>query len=546
MILVRDGAGGPEFLLLRRAEKAGDQNSGRWVFPGGLVEEADRAAADCCHGLQDPPPRLRRALDDAGLDFLVAAVRECFEESGLLLAVDAHGDAVRPTPAQQARWATWRVGLHAGHVSLSALCEETGWRLAVDRLAYVSHWVTPNGLPKRFDTRFFVAAAPAGQVALHDAVEMTALRWVTAATALQGGEVEVLGPARALLREFAPFRDVASLLAWAGALEHVPCTRPYIARIGGGALGPVHPRHPAWAEIGLVDPQGTGRASDTIEPGRVVAFAPGRLRVSAANGSVMTGPGTNSYLLRAGASNDWAVIDPGPDDEAHVAALLAAAPGPIRWIFATHTHMDHSPAAARLKAATGALVHGRIADHPQGQDAAFAPDRLLRGGERIALGEDLVLDVIHTPGHASNHLCYRTQDRFLFTGDHVMQGSTVVINPPDGVMADYMSSLRALVDAADGPDGFDWIAPGHGFLIPRPREALEWLVGHRLKREARVVEVLSRRGPARVRALVAEVYDDVPAARHEIALRSLLAHLQYLQAQGRASESDGEWAMTSA
>jgi len=257
---------------------------------------------------------------------------------------------------------------------------------------------------------------------------------------------------------------------------------------------------------------------------------------------VMTGPGTNSYLLRSGPDNTWLVLDPGPADDAHLAALLAAAPGPIRWIAVTHTHIDHSPGAVALQAATGAAVLGRIAAYPQGQDASFAPSQLLQGGERLEFGPELTLAVVHTPGHASNHLCYRwEQRRLLFTGDHVMQGSTVVINPPDGVMAEYIASLRTLADEAEGPAGFDWIAPGHGFLIPQPRQAMTALVAHRLRREARVAEVLKQRGPATAEALVPEVYDDVHSARHGVALRSLLAHLLHLQSQSLATEQAGRW-----
>ena len=138
------------------------------------------------------------------------------------------------------------------------------------------------------------------------------------------------------------------------------------------------------------------------------------IRVTANNGSMMTGPGTNTYLLGGGAANEWAVIDPGPPDDAHFDAVLAAAPGPIRWIFATHTHKDHSPLAMPLKDRTGAMVHGRVADHPEWQDTGFAPDVALEGGERFELpgpnGETTTLRAIRTPGHASNHICYLLEE----------------------------------------------------------------------------------------------------------------------------------------
>ncbi|MDZ7590552.1 MAG: MBL fold metallo-hydrolase [Rubrivivax sp.] len=147
-----------------------------------------------------------------------------------------------------------------------------------------------------------------------------------------------------------------------------------------------------------------------------------------------------------------------------------------------------------------------------------------------ALGPDSTLRVIHTPGHASNHLCYLLEEeRLLFTGDHVMQGSTVVINPPDGNMAAYLQALHALLD-----EDLQWLAPGHGFLVAEPQAVLRALIAHRLRREAKVVAALRQAGPARLDALLPQVYDDVPAALHGVARRSLLAHLLKLLGEGAA------------
>jgi glyoxylase-like metal-dependent hydrolase (beta-lactamase superfamily II) len=237
------------------------------------------------------------------------------------------------------------------------------------------------------------------------------------------------------------------------------------------------------------------------------------------------------------------VIDPGPPDEAHIEAILAAAPGPIRWVFATHTHNDHSPACVPLKARTGAVVHGRIASHPQWQDASFAPDVHLQGGERFELpgpdGQASTLHAIHTPGHASNHVCYLLEEEaLLFTGDHVMQQSTVVINPPDGDMAAYIASLRALSERE-----LQWLAPGHGFLMANPRQAMEGIVAHRLRREAKVVAAMRALGPAHADALLARVYDDVKPQLLAMAMRSLTAHLHKLRNDGSAREADGRWSL---
>ena len=219
-------------------------------------------------------------------------------------------------------------------------------------------------------------------------------------------------------------------------------------RVGVGTQGmrPVVPDEPAWAELGRIDPEGPRHAFVRDQSGRAGAPVAARDPRHREQRQRDDRAGHEHLPGRRRRGNEWAVIDPGPLDESHVQAILAAAPGPIRWIFATHTHNDHSPATVRLKALTGAHVHGQRPDHPEWQDASFAPDTLLHGGERIALPGGTTLRAIHTPGHASNHLCYLLEEeKTLFTGDHVMQASTVVINPPDGDMAAYIASLRELL-----------------------------------------------------------------------------------------------------
>jgi glyoxylase-like metal-dependent hydrolase (beta-lactamase superfamily II) len=253
----------------------------------------------------------------------------------------------------------------------------------------------------------------------------------------------------------------------------------------------------------------------------------------------MTGPGTNSYLVGSGRPGDgWTVIDPGPAIDAHVQALIdAAAPGRIERILVTHTHRDHSPAAAPLAAATGAPVLGRRAMHPQWQEADFAPVREPSDGERLEVALGVTLRAIYTPGHASNHLCYLLeQERLLFTGDHVMQGSTVVINPPDGDMAAYLQSLRRLLEV-----DLDALAPGHGFLVGEPHAVLRALIEHRLRRERKVAAALERAGSAGLDALLPQVYDDVPEVLHPVARRSLLAHLIKLRHEGLAAADGEQW-----
>ncbi len=534
LVVVRDGANGIETLLLRRAER-GDQNSGAWVFPGGLVDAGDRASHPCCAGLDDGEASRRLGVAAGGLDYVVAAVRECVEESGLLFAIDAQG---RPADAAAATISHWRAQLHRGDRALHEVFREAGLRVDAGRLVYLSHWLTPLGRAKRFDTRFFIARAPAGQCAAADGSEVTEHRWVNAALALAPGSgYKLMTPTHKTLELIGGFATVEALMGWACMPRDVPLVMP---RVGHGRDGvrPVMPDEPAWAELGRIDPEGHGHGCYDIQPGEPVRLSERLVRVTANNGNVMTGPGTNTYLVR-GDRNRWAAIDPGPADAAHVEAILAAAPGPITRIFVTHTHLDHSPACALLKARTGAPAAGRIAAHPQWQDASFVPDTPLAGGERVVLGDGCTLRVIHTPGHASNHLCYLLEEeKTLFTGDHVMQLSTVVINPPDGDMADYLASLRGLLD-----EDLDWLAPGHGFLMREPRRAIEAIVAHRLKREARVVDALQALGPASTEALLARVYADVPARMHPIALRSLTAHLFKLRDEARALEHDGRWAL---
>jgi glyoxylase-like metal-dependent hydrolase (beta-lactamase superfamily II) len=193
-----------------------------------------------------------------------------------------------------------------------------------------------------------------------------------------------------------------------------------------------------------------------------------------------------------------------------------------------------------LKQHTHAQVGGRRPEHPHRQDGSFAPDRVLNDGERIELGPHVTLRVIHTPGHASNHLCYLLEEeKTLFTGDHVMQASTVVINPPDGDMAAYINSLRALLH-----EDIDWLAPGHGFLMAQPRKAMQAVIDHRLKREAKALGMVREHGPVTLEQLLPFVYDDVDPRMLPVAARSLLAHLNKLHADGVLSEATGHWRLS--
>lgn len=272
---------------------------------------------------------------------------------------------------------------------------------------------------------------------------------------------------------------------------------------------------------------------EKIMPGEIVHLDDLVRRVTAPNPGVMTGPGTNTYLLGRDA---LALIDPGPADDAHISRLIELTGGRLRWILCTHTHRDHSPAARALKAATGALVLGMPAPQDGRQDETFAPDRVLAHGDEVECGE-VTLRAVHTPGHASNHICYLFDLKgIIFTGDHVMQGSTVVISPPDGDMAAYLRSLAALLTLE-----VRTLAPGHGHPIDEPHVEVRRLIAHRLKREQKVCAALERHPGGTLDDLVAAAYDDTPERLHPIARRSLHAHLIKLVRDGRALEHDGRW-----
>lgn len=529
LLLVRDGTQGLEVLMIRRAERAGDARSGAAVFPGGVLDKRDADAYAFCLGDDDATWSRRLGVASRGMDYLVAAVRETFEEVGLLLA--HHGDGT--TPDLQAL-TPWRDRLQDGSASAAELCAAEDLVLDLRGLVYMAHWLTPPGTPKRFDTRFFMTLAPAGQQAQADLGEAVELMWLTPAQALDRERGLTLLPVtRCTLQDLGQHRTAAEALAWARGLQDIPLIMPRRAQTERG-LRVVLPGELPYAEVGKLDPDGSTPAFADLVAGRAVRLSPRIVRVTAPNPGPMTGPGTNTYLV--GEGDAWAVIDPGPAQDEHIRAILAAAPGRITRILVTHTHKDHSPGAVPLAAATGAPVLGRRAAHPMWQDESFAPAQELRGGERLLLGSSTTLEVIHTPGHASNHLCYLLQEeQLLFTGDHVMQGSTVVINPPDGDMAAYLASLTSLQQR-----DLLWLAPGHGFLVAEPRAVLQGLVAHRLRREAKVLAALQAVGTGPVEALLPKVYDDVPAALHGMARRSLLAHLLKLQQDGRATQQPGE------
>jgi glyoxylase-like metal-dependent hydrolase (beta-lactamase superfamily II) len=279
---------------------------------------------------------------------------------------------------------------------------------------------------------------------------------------------------------------------------------------------------------------------ETVKPiiaGEVVRLSPLVRRVTAPNPGMMTGPGTNTYIV----GNDvLAVIDPGPVSEPHFDRIRELVGDRLRWILCTHTHLDHSPGARALQAATGAQTIGMPAPPHGSQDVGFFPDRIFKHGEVIE-GGDFALRGIHTPGHASNHLCFLLEpEKLLFTGDHIMQGSTVVITPPDGNMIEYLQSLDSLLTL-----DVVRVAPGHGHPIETPHDEARRLIAHRLKREQKIIAAFSGRNPATIDDLVPVAYADTSPKLHAVARRSLHAHLIKLERDGQVRQVGEHWTLRS-
>lgn len=269
--------------------------------------------------------------------------------------------------------------------------------------------------------------------------------------------------------------------------------------------------------------EGERPAPRPLVPGVACALTPMVRRVLAPNPGVMTGPGTNTYLVGI---DEVAVIDPGVDDPGHLDAVARCGGDRIRWILCTHTHPDHWPGTAALKERTGATVLAFAARD------GLEVDEVIDDGFQLQATE-FRLSAVHTPGHASNHLCYLLEEeRLLFSGDHIMQGSTVVIAPPDGDMAQYLSSLERVRSLR-----LRSIAPGHGHLIDDPNAIVDEYIDHRLDRERQVLDAVAA-GDHTSAAIVARLYPDLVDELVPRARQTVHAHLRKLAADGRAASDD--------
>ena len=248
-------------------------------------------------------------------------------------------------------------------------------------------------------------------------------------------------------------------------------------------------------------------------------------KITAPNPGVFTGGGTNTYLI---GKEDLTLIDPGPNIEEHIDEIIIEGKNKIKRILVTHTHTDHSPAALPISKVLKVPMYGRLVDGESAwEDETFIPDVVLNDADLIKTDE-YTLEVIHTPGHASNHLCFLIKElNCLITGDHIMDGSTVVIGPPDGNMRNYIDSLNKVFKYK-----IDYFAPGHGNFMHHPKKTIESIIRHRLSREAKVIRKLEDSGEANLEALTTLVYDDVSEDLHPIAKFSLEAHLIKLLEEG--------------
>ncbi|PWW47959.1 recombination protein RecT [Melaminivora alkalimesophila] len=529
VLLLRDaphGASTLEVLMTRRSAKASFV-PGAYVFPGGGIEAQD--AAPEAHALADRRP----AQTGERLTEALAALRESFEELGILLARHADG-----------RWADAAdIAALDRHAPFAAQVAARGLRLAADAMYPLAHWTADRNLPKRFAVPFLVARMPPGQEPVADEAEQFEPVWVRPADALarhEAGQFFMIFPTIRTLQRLAQYDSVQAVLDAVAQEQPLWSTCPRSGFLAG-KLQHYMEHEPPYGELALVCPDGHGQHPLDWQCERPVPLLKNVQRLTAANPGVMTGPGTNSYVVGEAATGHI-VIDPGPADTEHIERLWRAAGGDIRAIVCTHSHPDHFPGAAPLQAM--AVAHGRPAPPILGLPSAptaraashFVPDRALDDGELLVLsGRGLegqlthTLQVVHTPGHAANHLCLLLrEDGLLFSGDHILNGSTTIIDPPDGNMADYLDSLARL-DALCAEHGVEFIAPAHGYVLCDARAVIAQLQAHRLAREARVLAAMQAEPQGTLADWTRRAYDDVPPRMWPLAQRSLLAHVERIR-----------------
>ncbi|QHE87849.1 MBL fold metallo-hydrolase [Hydrogenophaga sp. BPS33] len=547
VLLLRDSADpakpGIEVLMTRRSMTASFA-PGAYVFPGGGIDAADAQS----HGMSS-----RRATQsDLHLTQAIAAIRESFEELGVLLAHRADGSPVDDSD----------IAMLERNAPFTAQCQAQGLTLDGAGVFVLAHWITDRDLPRRFDVPFLVARMPEGQQPVADEAEQFEPCWVRPADALErhkAGGFFIIFPTIRTLERLQAYANVQAVLDACAANDEplwTSCPR-------GGLVHGTEKRYmehePAFGELAMVCPDGQLVHSLDWQHEQAVQLLKNVQRLTAPNPGYMTGPGTNSYVVGDPATGHI-VIDPGPDEPAHIERLWRAAGGRIQAIVCTHSHPDHSPGAPRLQALCVAAglekppILGLPSADTSRENSRFTPERALADGEQIVLlgqsGEATVshtLEVVHTPGHAANHLCLAlVEDGLLFTGDHILNGSTTVIDPPDGNMGAYLDSLDKL-DAVCERHGIEFLLPAHGYVLgdlrraaDNPsapvnggaRAAIAHLKAHRLAREAKVARALQALPEGTPDDWVKIAYDDVPDRLWPVAKRSLMAHVEHIQSLG--------------
>ena len=523
VLLLRDTPAGPEVLMTRRSLTASFA-PGAFVFPGGAVDAADHAAH--AHATR------RDGQEDTRLTQAIAAVRESFEELGVLLARHADG-----------RWASAAEAQALDrNAPLLPQCAARGLRLAADQVYVLAHWTTDRDLPKRFDVPFLVARMPEGQHPVADEAEQFEPVWVRPADALarhKAGSFSIIFPTIRTLERLQAHATVESVLTACAHEQPLWTSCPRAGWLASTEARFMEHESP-FGELALVCPDGQLLHALDWHHDRPAPLLRNLQRLTCGNPGVMTGPGTNSYLVGDAASG-YIAIDPGPHDEPHLERLWQAAGGDIRTIVCTHSHADHSPGAQPLADRVARAARPRppvlgMASRPTARPASlFTPDRELADGERITVqggGVTHTLKALHTPGHAANHVCLvLEEDALLFTGDHVLNGSTTVVDPPDGHMGDYLASLDKL-SAACTEYGIDFIVPAHGYVLGDAPGAIAHLKKHRMAREAKVLRAMQALPGGSMRDWVALAYDDVPEKIWPVAERSMLAHVEHIRSSG--------------
>jgi recombination protein RecT len=526
VLLLRDSEAGIEVLMTRRSDTASFA-PGAYVFPGGQIDAADEAAkriAAC-----------RPTQSGIQLTQAITAIREGFEELGVLLARHADGSPVRMEDIASMDRST------TSPVSFARQCEQRGLVLAADQVFSLAHWITDRDLPRRFDVPFLVARMPEGQVPTADETEQFEPCWVRPADALarhDAGSFFMIFPTVRTLQRLATYASVDAVLQACapkdGAEKPLWTSCPRAGLLRGEEARYMETESP-YGELALVCPDGQMLHALDWQSERPVPLLGNVQRLTAPNPGAMTGPGTNSYIV-GDAATGYLVIDPGPNDAEHIGRLWRATQGDIRMIVCTHSHADHSPGAAPLQALCEKAkppILGLSSAPTARSSARFAAERELVDGERLVLsgttaqGERLThtLRAIHTPGHAANHVCLvLEEDGLLFSGDHILNGSTTVVDPPDGDMNAYLDSLDKL-DAACEAGGIDFILPAHGYVIGSARAAIAHLKAHRLKREAKIASAMKKLPDGTPEDWLALAYDDVPQRMWPVAARSLAAHV---------------------